>query len=194
MNTFNKLKEIETVSRRSRPRSNHTQKINSQCSRRASVSTVWLHKPRHRIISITKCDTSRLLLGNRYHFPANIVSTKLPLQDLLNLPLAKSSCKSRSCFSEDLQKHHQSFCLKWIKPLTFTFQWEFWKFTIISDQSDIIEITGFITASDRFRMLIWFSSEIAGALFSATFLCRVVLHLHFRRLIGSPCPKDSTWS
>ena len=45
INTFNKLKEIETVSRRSRPRSNHTQKINSQCSRRASVSTVWLHKP-----------------------------------------------------------------------------------------------------------------------------------------------------
>ena len=72
--TSNKLKEIETVSRRSRPRSNHTQKINSQCSRRASVSTVWLHRPRHRIISITKCDTSRLLLGNRYHFPANIVS------------------------------------------------------------------------------------------------------------------------
>ena len=88
INTSNKLKEIETVSRRSRPRSNHTQKINSQCSRRASVSTVWLHWPGHRIISITKCDTSRLLLGNRYHFPANIVSTKLPLQDLLNLPLA----------------------------------------------------------------------------------------------------------
>ena len=126
INTSNKLKEIETVSRRSRPRSNHTQKINSQCSRRASVSTVWLQRPRHRIISITKCDTSRLLLGNRYHFPANIVSTKLPLQDLLNLPLAKSLCKSRSCFSEDLQMHCHSFCLKWNKSLTFTFQWEGW--------------------------------------------------------------------
>ena len=74
MNTFNKLKEIETVSRRSRPRSNNTQKINSQCRWRASHSEVWLHWAGHRIISITKCDTSRLLVGKRYHFPDNIVS------------------------------------------------------------------------------------------------------------------------
>ena len=72
--TSNKLKEIETVSRRSRPRSNNTQKINSQCRWRASHSEVWLHWAGHRIISITKCDTSRLLVGKRYHFPDNIVS------------------------------------------------------------------------------------------------------------------------
>ena len=39
-------------------------------------------------------------------------------------------------------------------------------FTIISDKSDIIEVA----ASDRIRTIIRFSSEIAGALFDATFI------------------------
>ena len=81
------------------------QTTHSQCSRRASVSTVWMHCPRHRIISYhIDCDTSWLQLENKsMHFSANIVFAKLPLQDLL--PAFGTFFLTLSLFSESIQIH-----------------------------------------------------------------------------------------
>ena len=55
----------------------------SQCSRRASVSRVWLHRPGIQNISYhSDCDTSRLLLENKSFFNT-FALTKPPFQDLL---------------------------------------------------------------------------------------------------------------
>ena len=135
----------------------------SQCSRRASVSTIQLHKLRHRNISYHRdCDTSRLLLENRslsskcyFHQTASSGLAAC----LWHLPCAKVVLH----IPEDMLEHHESFCLKQVGPplslfsesieLSPSFHWWF------QDKSDIMEVTGFITASDRSRTLIWFSSD-----------------------------------
>ena len=84
MNVSNKMQQDETVSQRSRHRSNHTQ--NTIPSVVAGHQFLQFHNigPDNGSFPITQCDISRLLLGrNIVHFSANFPSTKLLLRDLL---------------------------------------------------------------------------------------------------------------
>ena len=76
-------KKLKLFFQNEAPRIKPHPKDHSQCSRRASVSRVWLHRPGIQNISYhSDCDTSRLLLGNKSSF--NIfASTKPHFQDLL---------------------------------------------------------------------------------------------------------------
>ena len=88
-------------------------------------------------------------------------------------------------FSEDTQKHHWSCCFKWyIWAPHFHFSMRALQFTVIQGKSDIKEVAGFITASGRFRMLVWFSSGKTGALFSASSSCQ--------RSFYCPCHEEYT--
>ena len=90
-------------------------------------------------------------------------------------------------FSEDTQKHHWSCCLKWyIWAPHFHFSMRALQFTVIPGKSDIREVTGFITASGRCRMLIWFSSGITGALFSASSPCQRSFYCIFKCFLIVP--------
>ena len=81
--TFNKLHDFETVSRRSRHRSNHTQKIIPSVVAGHQFLQFGCIGPDTGLFPITECDTSRLLLENKYYFSAKIIFTKLPFRDLL---------------------------------------------------------------------------------------------------------------
>ena len=79
--TSNKLNDIETVSRGSRHRSNHTQKIIPSVVAGHQSLQFGCISSDTGLFPITECDTSRLLLENKYNFSAK--AAKLPLQDFL---------------------------------------------------------------------------------------------------------------
>ena len=82
--------------------------FNSQCSRRASASTLW-------IISITKCGISKLLLGNTCHFTPNIVSSSGLYDDnVIMKPLYDDNMMMKRLFNDTMMmKRHDMMTTRW---------------------------------------------------------------------------------
>ena len=172
--TFNKLRDFETVSWGSRHRSNHTQKnIPSVVAGHQFLQFGCIGPDTGIFPSQKMWDIQASAWKQTYHFSANVVFTKLPLQDLLQFAFGIFFVLSCSSYFRRYTKA-QSLVIKLerIGAQYFHFSVSALEFFIIPGKSDIMKVTGFITASDRFRKLIWFSSGITGALFSASFSCQ----------------------
>ena len=96
------------------------------------------------------------------------------LQDL-PLPLVTSCIYWQSSFFRRLAKASPVLVGR-IEPHHFHFSGKALQWTIIPGQSDITLVAGFFATPDRFQILSTFSSELNGALFSASFLCQYILH------------------
>ena len=119
--TSNKLQRVETVSQREAPQIKPHPEDHSQCSRRASVSTVLLHWPRQRIISCHYVAHPGFSYEKkRFTFQQNFSSTELLLQDL-PLPLELLFMLAIFVFQKTGQSITPVGLKNWICT-TFTFQ------------------------------------------------------------------------
>ena len=161
--TSNKLQDIQTVSQVSRHRSNHTQKsIHSVVAGHQFLQFGCIGPL--RMWDIQASAWKHISLFSKCSFHQNCLFGNCCL------PLASSSCASSSSVFRRHTKASSAMLLRMIWTPHFHFSERALQFAIIPGKSDIIEVTGFITASVRIGMLIGFSSEITGALFSASSL------------------------
>ena len=97
------------------------------------------------------------------------IFTELPFQDLLLAFGDFFNCVLCKLFI--FQKILQGIAhATWKRVHNFHFSAIVLQLIIIIGKGDITKVTGSLTAPDRFRMLVGFSSELTGALFSAFFL------------------------
>ena len=168
--TSNKLQDFETVSQGSRHISNHTQKsipsvvAGHQFLQFGCFSPDTGIFPSLRMWDIQTSAWKHISLFSKYSVHQNCLFRNCCL------PLASSSCTSISSFFRRHTKASSTMLLRMIWTPHFHFSERALQFAIIPGKSDIIEVTGFITASVRIGILIRFSSEITGALFSASSL------------------------
>ena len=140
--------DFETVSQGNRHRSNHTQN--------EVPSIVAVHQSlqsgcKVRILECfpSRCDTSRLLL-EQTHFSASLSSPDC---------LFRICCLASGAFMMLVLHLPEDMFLEknWVSH--FCFSARAVDLAVIPGKSDILEVTGFITVSDK-KMLIRFSSEI----------------------------------
>ena len=162
--TSNKLQNFETVSRRSRHRSNHTQKnIPSVVAGHQFLQFVALARTMEYFLSLVIHPGFCLKTDQKIHFHRTAFSGSAAcLWWLLNCVLWKLFI-----FQKILQGIAHA---TWKRMHNFHFSAIVLQLTIIIGKGDITKVTGSLTAPDRFRMLVGFSSELTGALFSAFFL------------------------
>ena len=97
------------------------------------------------------------------------IFTELPFQDLLLAFGDFFNCVLCKLFI--FQKILQGIAhATWKRVHNFHFSAIVLPLTIFPGKGDITKVTGSLTAPNRFRMLVGFSSELTGALFSASFL------------------------
>ena len=97
------------------------------------------------------------------------IFTELPFQDLLLAFGDFFNCVLCKLFI--FQKILQGIAhATWKRVHNFHFSAIVLQLTIFPGKGDITKVTGSLTAPNRFRMLVGFSSELTGALFSASFL------------------------
>ena len=145
-NTSNKLQGFRTVSHRSRHRSNHTQKnIPSIVAGHQFLQFGYIG-PKSGSFPITVIVTHPGFCLKTTHFSANVAFTKLPLQEFA---VSLWHLLQKNYSSPSLSLHRESIGL-----------------AVIPGKSDIVEVAGFTTASDIFRVSLGFLSEITEEPFS----------------------------
>ena len=155
----NKELDFETVSQGNRHRSNHTQNVIPSIVAGHQFLQFGHIGPKSGIFPITVVVTHPGFYLRTTLFSANVVFTRLPLQEFAVSLWHLLHAKFVLHFPEEM-------LLETIQAPHFHFSAKALDLAIISGKSNIIEVAGFTTASDIFRMSNRFSSEITEEHFS----------------------------